>query len=345
VANDEGAFVVVPDEPLPAGSGALTIEATAKGEAAPTVSEEAVAVVVAAAADREAVVAIVSPDQPTKVLQNTAPAPEEPTAVAAAKPDDGAGAVTEAAPQTAPDTSSGAAPAPETLPEAEIAPPAEKQDKEAEPAPAAVPAPRQVSLDAVDYDDAGNIVFTGRGEPGHSARIYVDNSHAGDALIAADGRWEFAASAGIAAGVHALRVDGIDGSGRVVHRVEVPFFREETSKVAAATPQEAAPAQDGAAPAATTAAASSEPAEPPPPREGRVVIQPGNNLWRISRVLYGTGTKFTVLFEANREQIKDPDMIYPGQVFKTPDVVPNMETIDPRRREPLKPEEGAASAQ
>ena len=76
-----------------------------------------------------------------------------------------------------------------------------------------------------------------------------------------------------------------------------------------------------------------------------MVIQPGNNLWRISRVLYGKGDKYTVLYQANKDQIRNPDLIYPGQIFKTPDVAPKVETIDPDRRDPLKPEENAAPAQ
>jgi hypothetical protein len=61
-------------------------------------------------------------------------------------------------------------------------------------------------------------------------------------------------------------------------------------------------------------------------------------------VLYGSGEKYVTLYQANKDQIRDPDMIYPGQIFKTPDVVPKQETIDPHRRDPLKPEENAATA-
>ncbi|MBC8035657.1 MAG: LysM peptidoglycan-binding domain-containing protein [Rhizobiales bacterium] len=90
--------------------------------------------------------------------------------------------------------------------------------------------------------------------------------------------------------------------------------------------------------AATTSTAT----EIAKPRDGRIVIQPGNNLWRISRVIYGSGTKYTVLFESNKDQIRNPDLIFPGQVFMTPDVVPP-ETIDPTRRDSLKPEEGGTA--
>ncbi len=49
-----------------------------------------------------------------------------------------------------------------------------------------------------------------------------------------------------------------------------------------------------------------------------VVVQPGNSLWRIARRSYGSGWDYTVIYEANREQIRNPDLIYPGQVFALP---------------------------
>ena len=49
-----------------------------------------------------------------------------------------------------------------------------------------------------------------------------------------------------------------------------------------------------------------------------VIVQPGNSLWRLARRTYGSGFQYAVIFEANRDQIKDPDLIYPGQVFTMP---------------------------
>jgi hypothetical protein len=327
-ANADGAFVVIPDAPLPSGSGALTIEATGKGDMEAVQSEQSVAVIIPAEAKDDALVAVVSPDEPTKILQKPQPEPE--TAVAAV----------------------------ETEPEAQ--PEAEQPAATAEVPKAAVKAPKPVSIDAVDYDSTGSIVFSGQGQAGNTARVYVDNAHIGDARIGGDGRWNFSGTASVPAGQHSLRVDGIDAAGKVHNRVEVPFFREETSKVAAAAPtgQTSDPAaantdsevasatgQDQEpAPGAVASAQVSETA-PPPPKDGRVVIQPGNNLWRISRVLYGSGEKYTLLYKANKDQIRDPDMIFPGQIFMTPDVASKSDKIDPKRREPLKPEENAASVQ
>jgi nucleoid-associated protein YgaU len=75
-------------------------------------------------------------------------------------------------------------------------------------------------------------------------------------------------------------------------------------------------------------------AEAPRPRNGRIVIQPGNNLWNISRVIYGKGTRYTVIYGANKELIRSPRLIYPGQIFATPGSVPPV-SIDPAWRKPL----------
>ena len=303
-ANSDGAFVLVPSTPLPVGSGALTLEAKAPGAAAATPSEQSVAVIVPAADQpQEALVAVVSPDQPTRVLQKPEAKPAETTTAPA------------------------------------VTPAAEKPAK-------------LVSIDAVDYDPAGNIVFSGQGNEGNTARVYIDNNIIGDAPVGADGRWTFSATAEVTPGVHTLRVDGLDGEGKVLNRVEVPFVREEQKKVVEATPPAAtadAPQPESTsktdAEATQQAPAATTPATPAKPKEGRVVIQPGNNLWRISRVLYGDGSKFTMLYEANKDQIRDPNRIYPGQVFKTPDVAASSESIDPKRRDQLTPEENAGSGQ
>jgi nucleoid-associated protein YgaU len=361
IANEDGAFVVVPDKPLPAGSGAITIEATGKGGMKAVTSKQSVAVIVPEG-QQQAMVAIVSPDAPTKVLQKPEP-PAEP-------------------PKTA---------------EPAAAPAAEQPATEQKPA-------KLVSIDAVDYDAGGNIVFSGQGEKGNTARIYVDNRFLGDAPVGDDGRWTFSATSNISQGVHTLRVDGLDAKGSVVNRVEVPIFREDQTKVAAATPpaapaqtseaEQPAPAQPDAAESEAPATAAAPAAEQPPsdssgqttvaeqpaqtkepaaatapqkettqqsqdtvaatapatvspavPKDGRIVIQPGNNLWRISRVLYGDGKKFTMLYEANKDQIRNPNRIYPGQVFRTPEVAAKVNMIDPKRREPLKPEEAAVTAE
>jgi nucleoid-associated protein YgaU len=51
---------------------------------------------------------------------------------------------------------------------------------------------------------------------------------------------------------------------------------------------------------------------------GKAIIRRGDNLWTIARRVYGEGIKYTTIYEANTGQIRDPDRIYPGQVFSLP---------------------------
>ena len=86
---------------------------------------------------------------------------------------------------------------------------------------------------------------------------------------------------------------------------------------AADTPLEPAPAPEIAA------VPGPEPApEPvaavPPPAAVTVTVQPGHTLWAIAKGELGDGIRYVQVYEANREAIRDPDLIYPGQVFTIP---------------------------
>ena len=50
-----------------------------------------------------------------------------------------------------------------------------------------------------------------------------------------------------------------------------------------------------------------------------ITVQPGNTLWGIASEKYGDGFLYVRVFEANTDRIRDPDLIYPGQIFTVPD--------------------------
>lgn len=143
-------------------------------------------------------------------------------------------------------------------------------------------------LDSVDYDDDGMATVGGRARAGTRILVYLDNRLAGDTVAGGDGRWSVGLDDAVSVGLHALRVDQVDAGGKVLARVETPFSREP-ARVAAAD-------------------------------EELVIVQPGNSLWRIARRSYGQGVRYTVIYQANQDQIRDPDLIYPGQVFEVPKV-------------------------
>lgn len=47
-------------------------------------------------------------------------------------------------------------------------------------------------------------------------------------------------------------------------------------------------------------------------------VKKGDSLWKIAANTLGNGTKHTEIFEANREVIRDPDLIFPGQKLRIP---------------------------
>ena len=147
-------------------------------------------------------------------------------------------------------------------------------------------APLGLSVDTLDYDDKGRLAISGRATPGARVNVYLDNGFIGRAEAGADGIWRLSPDVRIKPGLYMLRADQVDNAGKVAARVSMPFSRAEPM------------------------------AETPP--EPFVIVQPGNSLWRLARRAYGEGIRYTMIFEANKEQIKNPDLIYPGQVFALP---------------------------
>jgi nucleoid-associated protein YgaU len=54
------------------------------------------------------------------------------------------------------------------------------------------------------------------------------------------------------------------------------------------------------------------------PKMTTTVVSPGDSLWRISRVTYGAGMQYAVVYKENRDHIRNPNRIYPGQIFVLP---------------------------
>lgn len=147
-----------------------------------------------------------------------------------------------------------------------------------------------LTLDMVEYDSEGALVLSGRADPGAALRIYANNRLIGDLKAGATGHWTLRPRAPLAPGVYSLRIDQLGKDGKVHLRIELPLERAEPSDVLAAV-------QKGG---------------------GRVVVQPGNSLWRIARRVYGSGFEYTIIYDANQDQIRDPNVIYPGQILDLP---------------------------
>ena len=145
----------------------------------------------------------------------------------------------------------------------------------------------RLALNTIDYDDSGIIILSGLSNPNSIINVYLDNTLAGSVTSAPNGKWTIELKSALKSRKYMIRVDQVNLSAKVLERIELPFVKAPVIE-------------------ATTEKAT-------------VIIQPGNSLWRIAAKVYGSGFRYTEIYEANIDQIRDPNLIYPGQVFKIPD--------------------------
>jgi nucleoid-associated protein YgaU len=167
---------------------------------------------------------------------------------------------------------------------------------------------RTVTVEAVE-SEKDKVYVAGTGEPGSSVRVYVGEEFQGEAQVNASGKWLVEGTKNVAEGNVEVRADLIskDG-GKVDARAAVTFEKEQDQQVVLTKV-----VASGAGGSGSSQEAAVQKALPV------VIIRKGDNLWRISRRLYGDGVRYTTIYQANQDQIRDPDLIYPGQVFLTPE--------------------------
>jgi nucleoid-associated protein YgaU len=299
-ADANGQFALVPPA-LPAGSSALRLRmTTTDGSSAD--SRQSVAVDVAPGRDRQPLVALTAPDAATVVLS-------QPGVPEAAKGSDSQAARPPGGPATA-----GKAPT--------------------------------TQIASVDVQENGRLFVTATGIPGAKLRLYLNDTLIAPGSVGPDGRASFTIGRGVKPGQYQVRIDQIDPrTGTVTTRAEVPLAVPEPTRVAAGegagperprgpsgtqgagSGQGAPRSQDEPTPAAMPSALSENPAEASGAARAGAVFVPeittakisrGDNLWRISQRTYGRGERYTVIYDANQNQIRDPDRIYPGQIFILP---------------------------
>ena len=152
----------------------------------------------------------------------------------------------------------------------------------------------RIALDTITYSETGQVRLAGRAQTkASSVRVYLDNRNVGALEVDPEGRWRGDIE-DIKTGIYTLRVDELDQGGDVISRVETPFKRESPEVLARATAGIDGPIK-------------------------AVTVQEGATLWAIARERYGDPTLYVRVFAANRDSIRDPDLIYPGQVFDLPD--------------------------
>ncbi|WP_427022975.1 LysM peptidoglycan-binding domain-containing protein [Aureimonas ureilytica] len=339
-----GAFAL--DLTLPVGQHRLALnDGTARADASKL--ETAIVNVPPKGKEGELLVMLERPGEASEILVK--PKPEEAAEASTPAPETPA---LETKAETPPPTDTAALAPSAAEPATASQVPAPQPDKPAAPAKPASP----LSVEAVEAE-GGKLFVAGAANEGARVRVYLDDALVAETRGGAGDRFIASADAPVAVGDHRVRADEVNGEGDVLARVEVPFNRPDTAPLAAIAPppaaEPAADAQTAEAPVASPSVAASAPSAPiesespvaaapaaptetpvvaanAPPAvttvqptlervEARVIIRKGDTLWRISRNSYGRGSRFTVIYLANGDQIRDPNRIYPGQVFRVPD--------------------------
>jgi LysM repeat protein len=143
----------------------------------------------------------------------------------------------------------------------------------------------KLSLDAAEYGGPDQLVLSGNAEPGARLNIYAGELLLGSATADSSGKWALRSAQRTPTGPVELRLDQLAGDGNIVRRVAAPLQ----------VPGGMAIRDDET-----------------------YVVARGNSLWLIARRVYGKGLRYTAIYAANQDTIRDPQRIYPGQELRLP---------------------------
>jgi len=191
------------------------------------------------------------------------------------------------------------------------------------------------AVEAVDIEPNGKVHVSGHAHPGAEVRLYLNDSFVTSVTAGPDGHLAVTINGGVAPGKYRVRLDELASkSGAVRARAEVPLNVPDRmttasispSSVSTAAPQSAAPQnastqapQQLAASSSTASADKAAPAaEVVVPKVTTMTVVRGDSLWRLSRNSLGSGERYALIFKANKQQIRNPNLIYPGQILVVP---------------------------
>ena len=287
-AGENGDFAIILDEALKSGDYQLVLRATSEDKSVAT-SQQTAILSVPATPDGQVLALVEEPGQASRMITT-------PQAGGVAKPENSdtpASAQTDSAPVV-------------TLP-----------SQVAQGGSVSGSSKDEISIAVEAVEIEGRSVFVaGHARGGQSVNVSANETLLGTAVITPEGRYLVQTQQPLAVGDYIIRADLMDKGGKILATARVPFRREAGENVAAVAPNVAAqPAPNVTQPEQNTPNGEAQPLEK---AEGSVIIRKGDNLWTISKRTYGSGMRYTTIYLANTDQIKNPDLIWPGQVFVMP---------------------------
>ena len=171
-------------------------------------------------------------------------------------------------------------------------------------------------IEQIDYDEKGQVVIAGIGVAGADIILYLDNISIARTAVGETDNWRAQPTEKIAPGLYKMRADQLV-AGKVVSRIEIPFQRATLAEIIPEEQIPLPPSSPSVADARKQVKPDLAPTKVTKPLQ--VIVQPGNSLWRIARANLERGTRYVEIYQLNQSQIRDPDLIYPGQIFTLPD--------------------------
>lgn len=180
-----------------------------------------------------------------------------------------------------------------------------------------------VTIETIETEGNGAVYATGASNPSTTIRVYFDEELVGQTTTNAIGRWQLSSRQLLSKDSYTVRVDQVDtASGQVLARRLVPFEDRIQFQIAKPVVTQSNTEVETVLNTQTADGEASVQVEGVIDRSEAVIVSKGDNLWSISRRLFGQGIRYTTLYDANENQIGDPSEVFPGQVF----VVPGEET-------------------
>jgi nucleoid-associated protein YgaU len=139
---------------------------------------------------------------------------------------------------------------------------------------------------AIVWRDASRILISGTSRGGVRVAVNDAKGQFGEALVLAHGAWQVAGSLDMDIAVNQLRFALFDDANQIIARYDLPVKARDLAK-----------GQDGSP---------------------LIVVNKGDMLWRIAYHQLGEGVKYVDIVRRNQQDIADPDLIYPKQIFAVP---------------------------
>ena len=186
---------------------------------------------------------------------------------------------------------------------------------------------RRPVFEAIAMDPDGKFHVRGRARPGAAIKLYLNDNFIASVTASSDEQFAVTINEGMSPGAYRVRLEDVEAnSGTVLARAEAPFnvpapsivFSSTQTKTTEPTNAVVEPKTEvtSAIPMVPEEAAS--PSNVIVPKVVTATVLRGDSLWRISRNTYGKGERYPLIFGANRKQIHNPNLIYPGQIFVLP---------------------------